>query len=262
MRMTLRFKTTCILSFSLFLLIFICWLCNEKLLIVYYQDNKATSLSESYDEVNSFISSEDATDAESFVHGMDVIETSHSANIYIVSSRTLKYIYPLELDVNRNMLSASDRFRRISNALRDYFVGTDMTGSGNRVESLEKNDDFEINKLYDYEVDSYFIDLIGTIDNGDLVFIRTSFENIEESVSISSRFLAILGATVIVIGSVFMFIFSTRFTKPIIDLSEISDQMAMLNFEKKYTGKRKDEIGILGNSINTLSDKLESTIPS
>ncbi|MCR5521102.1 MAG: HAMP domain-containing histidine kinase [Lachnospiraceae bacterium] len=260
MRLSLRFKTTCILSFSLFLLIFICWFCNEKLLIIYYQDNKTESLCDSFDEVNSFIMSDAAEDTDSFIHGLDMIETAHSANVYVISSLTLKYIYPAELDISKNSLSISDRFRRISNALRDYFLGTNMTRSGNTIELLLSEDKFEISKFYDYEVNACFIDLNGILDNGDIVFIRTSFDNIEESVAISSRFLAILGVIIIILGSFFMFIFSSRFTKPINDLSEISDQMSLLNFENKYNGKRKDEIGRLGKSINTLSEKLESTI--
>ncbi len=260
MRFSLRFKTTCILSFSLFLLIFICWYCNEKLLIVYYQNNKIESLSDTFTEINQFVSSEEANDDSSYIHGLDLIETSHSVNIYLISSKTFRYVYPVELDVYRNSLSRSDRFRRITNALRDYFMGTDITKSENRIDSLESTDNYDITKFYDYEVNSYFIDLNGVLDNGDVVFIRTSFENIEESVAISSQFLAILGAVVIVLGSLFMFIFSSRFTRPINDLSEISDQMSMLNFENKYKGKRKDEIGRLGNSINKLSGKLESTI--
>ncbi len=257
---SLRFKTTCILSFSLFLLIFACWFCNEKLLIVYYQDIKTESLSDTFNEINDFITSGNATDYSSFIHGIDLIETSHSANIYIISSANLRYIYPGELDVSHNSLALSDRFRRITNALRDYFIGPEASASGNTMETLETNDSFTISKFFDYEVDSYFIDLLGNPKNNDIIFIRTSFENIEESVAISSRFLAILGAVVIIIGSLFMFIFSSRFTKPIDDLSDISDQMSMLNFEKKYTGKRKDEIGRLGNSINMLSEKLEHTI--
>ena len=260
MRLSLRFKTTCILSFSLFLLIFICWYCNEKLLIVYYQDNKVESLCETFDEVNEFIKTDDAGSISSFVHGLGVIETAHSANIYVISYMTLRYIYPIELDTSKNSISLSDRYRRITNALRDHFMGPEITKSSNTIEQLEKYDRFTINKFYDYEVNAYFIDLVGDLDNNDIIFIRTSFENIEESVSISSRFLAILGGIVIIIGSVIMFIFSSRFTKPINELSEISDQMTMLNFERKYNGNRKDEIGVLGNSINELSGKLESTI--
>ncbi len=261
MRFSLRFKITCILSFSLFLLIFICWYCNEKLLIVYYQDNKTESLFDSYTEVNEFLNSGEYSDLESFIHGLDVIETSHSSNIYIISSQTNRYVYPVELDINRDSLSHTDRYRRIGNAIFDYFFGTKVTKSRNTVELLEKpNDRINIYKYYDYEVDSYFIDLYGNLENGDVIFIRTSFENIEESVAISSRFLAILGAIVIILGSVFMFVISTGFTKPIDELSDISDQMAMLNFEKKYKGKRNDEIGRLGKSINVLSEKLEETI--
>ncbi len=33
-----------------------------------------------------------------------------------------------------------------------------------------------------------------------------------------------------------------------------------LDFEAKYTGDEKDEIGVLGNSMNQLSDRLKDTI--
>ena len=36
--------------------------------------------------------------------------------------------------------------------------------------------------------------------------------------------------------------------------------MSSLDFSKRYLGKSKDEIGELGESINTLSEKLETTI--
>ena len=48
--------------------------------------------------------------------------------------------------------------------------------------------------------------------------------------------------------------------KPILRLVNISKEMSKLNFNVKYDVESDDELGILGGSMNELSDKLEETI--
>ena len=43
-------------------------------------------------------------------------------------------------------------------------------------------------------------------------------------------------------------------------MADISDKMTHLDFDAKYAGKDKNEIGLLGNNINQLSAELEKTI--
>ena len=57
-----------------------------------------------------------------------------------------------------------------------------------------------------------------------------------------------------------MLLISKRFTKPILDLLSIAKRMSELDFDVKYQVKSKDEIGVLGNSINILSERLQNTI--
>lgn len=49
-------------------------------------------------------------------------------------------------------------------------------------------------------------------------------------------------------------------TEPILELTEISERMARLDFDAKYCGNSKTEIALLGNNINELSNTLEVTI--
>ena len=51
-----------------------------------------------------------------------------------------------------------------------------------------------------------------------------------------------------------------RYTKPILALAKLAQKMEQLNFDVRYEEDRKDEIGVLGHSMNSLSDKLEETI--
>lgn len=45
-------------------------------------------------------------------------------------------------------------------------------------------------------------------------------------------------------------------TRPIVGLSRTSKKLAALDFHDRYEGKRTDEIGILGNNLNELSENL------
>ena len=85
--------------------------------------------------------------------------------------------------------------------------------------------------------------------------------SIQESVQISNRFLYLIGCFTIVVGGIVLLFISKRFTKPILELNDIANKMAKLDFSQKYRiTDTDDEINNLGKSINTMSDKLEKTI--
>ena len=109
-------------------------------------------------------------------------------------------------------------------------------------------------------MDSNSIDLLGKLDSGYIVFFRTNFQNLQDNVAISNKFLSYVGIFVTILGTAAMFIISRRFTRPILELSEIAKKMSDLDFDVKYEVKTQDEIGLLGTSINTLSERLEQTI--
>jgi len=82
----------------------------------------------------------------------------------------------------------------------------------------------------------------------------------QESVVIANKFLAYVGIMSVIIGTLIMFYVSKRFTKPIHQLAGIAKKMSDLDFDIKYDVIGHDEIGELGCSINSLSEKLEKTI--
>ncbi len=55
-------------------------------------------------------------------------------------------------------------------------------------------------------------------------------------------------------------IFIQYISKPIKQLSKLAERMAHLDFNAKYEGVDKGEIGVLGISMNNMSMELESTI--
>ena len=118
-----------------------------------------------------------------------------------------------------------------------------------------------IKRLQDRKYDLNFLLIKGELKCGDIAYIRIPILPIQESVNISNQFLTIIGVVTIVLGGIAIVVITDRFTKPIEKLNEIANSMANLDFSKKYRiSDNEDEINELGRSINTLSDKLESTI--
>lgn len=97
-------------------------------------------------------------------------------------------------------------------------------------------------------------------DNQTAFFLTIPVESIKEPIDLFNKALICISVFIIIIGSLAIFIISNNLTKPLLELSDISKKMSRLEFENKYTGNETDEIGILGNSMNELSAKLEKNI--
>ncbi len=103
--------------------------------------------------------------------------------------------------------------------------------------------------------------LTGILDNGYVLYIRMPISPIEESVKISNTVLLMIGGITLVVAGIIASFISRKFTNPILQLNDIANKMAKLDFSKKYRiTDTEDEINELGRSINTMSDKLEATI--
>lgn len=92
------------------------------------------------------------------------------------------------------------------------------------------------------------------------LLIQMPYAPIDEAISITSTLLLLVGSIMLVIGIIIVAITSRTIARPVKELSQIASNMEQLDFSRKYTVKGKDEIASLGESINSLSEKLESTI--
>lgn len=126
---------------------------------------------------------------------------------------------------------------------------------------LKTHENYTIVKAYDPRSGSYFLESWGFFsDNRTLYIMSMPLASIQDSVALSNRFLSNVGLAALLIGCVLMYVTTRRVTLPILRLASLSEEMSKLNFDAKYEGTAEDEIGILGHSMNTLSDKLKDTI--
>lgn len=105
-----------------------------------------------------------------------------------------------------------------------------------------------------------YLSMLGRLNNGDLVILRIPTAALTENQSVNFVFLMISGLAALLVCLIAGYFISSKFTRPIEEMTEVADSVARLDFSKKYTGHYHDEIGALGCSINQMSHYLESAI--
>lgn len=108
--------------------------------------------------------------------------------------------------------------------------------------------------------DGEYLRMQGTLANGISFILSTPLESIRESAGIANRFSLYVGLLGAVLGGIAIWLIAGKITRPIKQLNLISEQMVELDFEAKYQGRDRNEIGMLGENMNKLSASLEKTI--
>ena len=148
-----------------------------------------------------------------------------------------------------------------SDNLKDpYMINMSGSGIGETREIILKTDKYTLQKIYDTRLGDYYYELWGTLDCGDSIMLRLAIQGIKDTVTIFNKFITYIGIAITLIGIVVAYIFSSYFTKPIMQLSELAKKMAAMDFDARYEGNDKGEIGILGESMNYMSSRLEQNI--
>lgn len=126
---------------------------------------------------------------------------------------------------------------------------------------ISSNSEYTLFSVETFEkADEENICLRGSFSNGNRILIQMPVASIDEAVYISNWLLLIVGTVMLIIGIAIVTLTSHSVAKPVKELSAIAQAMKNLDFSVKYDSKRTDEIGSLGDSINSLSEKLEKTI--
>ncbi len=290
---SVRVKMILLTFAAIFGTVALCIVLNETFLVKYYETSKRETLGETYAQINRLVSEEGGVDfTEPSEEKTESSGEETEAGKENDRDETVPEGISEELRLKLDILCSKSNITTVivediisSNtrpqAIVSYFFGTGgknnqdemvireligdyfLPGFGEelRGKKLEaETENYSIFSLYDVRMESKYIELVGYLDSGEIILMRSNMESMQESVKVANKFLVYAGLVSAVVISVIMYFVSRRFTRPILKLAEISKEMSELNFDVKYEAKRKDEIGTLGNSMNVLSEKLETTI--
>ncbi|MBR5421811.1 MAG: HAMP domain-containing protein [Lachnospiraceae bacterium] len=217
-----------------------CWIFNDRFLEKSYLNYKKDNLMEVYHLLSE---AEDYSDS-SFEEEIMRLCTTYNVS-FVVTDAASNTIYSSIKDPGQ-----------ISMQLRDIVFARDNLEK----EMISENDSYSLSFLRDPVIKSEYAVMWGNLGEDCFFMIRTPLESVRESVRMANHMLLFIGLIALILSGVVSLFVSKRITKPILELAEVSRNMAGLNFESKYTGTSKSEIGILGENMNQLSSKLEETI--
>lgn len=239
MRTKLTLVLLCLMAGNFFVYI----LLNHFFLESYYLNTKEKSLLRGYDKINDILNDKDSMSQKDANLVAEVCEKYGITIIIIDTSDFIEFQYG-----NGKILQ--ERLREIN-----------FNFNNKNQKIIKKTNNYVLQKYTPVNREQgEYMELTGFF-NPDLIFLmRIAVESIHESVSISLKFFVYAGGFVMICSLIIAFYISGRFTKPIMELSKLSKEMSKLNFKVKSNIKTDDELGILGESMNELSDKLEETI--
>ncbi|MEE0184282.1 MAG: HAMP domain-containing sensor histidine kinase [Lachnospira sp.] len=286
---SIRFKITVLFAGIICILIVMLLLFNITFSEKFYMQDKQEAMLNAYESIDDACnqySSGSISDTD-LRNNLEQVSTSKGMSIIIVNSdwttfyvsthgdemmleRLKKSIFNNDIFQGMPDKSGSMQEQPDENRNGDINAGKktlpekiiDMSGNGasETRDILYQSDKYTVQKVYDSRLLDDYIELWGTLDNGNFILIRTPIQGIKDNVHISNTFITYIGIGTLIIGIIAAFVLSSYISRPIKQLSNIAERMSELDFDIKYDGKDKGEIGLLGKSMNNMSQKLEENI--
>lgn len=223
--------------------ILLCWFLNGSFLEKYYISNKKAVLLKVYGELQK-AAEEDKLDSETY--NLSLQQNCGKYNLSL-----------LVLDADAKIIKSSESD---SNFIKLQLLQHVFMTAEAAEEIMEETEQYVIQRVGDPRSHMEYIEIWGILGNGNFFIIRTALEGIQDSVEIANRFLAYVGLMAAVASGLIIWYVSRRITTPILQLADISRRMTQLDFDARYQGNSKNEIDLLGENINKLSETLEKTI--
>lgn len=114
--------------------------------------------------------------------------------------------------------------------------------------------------LVDPRTDLHFLAYEGTLDNGLLVEMRVPLVSIQQNVYFFNQFILVSGLILLVITMIVANYIAKYFTKPILNMNDVTSSIKDMDFSQVCQVQSNDEIGQLAENINEMSYSLEANI--
>lgn len=119
-------------------------------------------------------------------------------------------------------------------------------------------ENFEIRKKEATSIEFFVYSV--PLQTGETIHIYFEVADVENIVNVAGRVYTFISVAMIMLMAIVFYILVARFTKPLVEMNDLTKDMAALDFSKKCGDYGRDEIGELGKSINTLSTTLDATL--
>ena len=243
---TIGYKMTVIIVAIMGLSLIAASIFSSFFLSKYYKKTKQDSIKKVYNEFIKIIQDdENLKDSDNISTLNNICEKAGATMIVVDSAGDSVYDYGAG--------------KMLADRWRDMIFGSNIKQK-EEPRVIEKNDKYTIQSTVDRFSANQYYELSGGLASGNYVVIRMSVESFRESIAIANKFYLGVGISLILVTTLIIIWITRKYTQPLLQLADISKRMSELDFNVKYEDDRDDEIGVLGESMNEMSDKLETAI--
>lgn len=234
-----------IVFFMIALLLIINTTFIETMFYIRYQ----TSMSRAVSEINELKSWD-----ESFFDEIEKIEREDNSYIEIFDKNTGKLIYStLMNDMRGHTMFDFEQdpslFFGFANARKLKVIQTlDTAGDGLFFIGKEISNDME------------YLVYQSVLDTGNTVNVYTQMNIIQSNAEYTSDIVRIIICLAGISLMIAFFIYAWLFTRPLIEMNDVTKRMARMDFSKRCVTKSTNELGQLAASINSMSDSLAEAL--
>lgn len=246
MRKSIRYKMAALIVIIMALSMTSVVIYSSLFMERYYTETKQKSIKSVYDSLNHVGKSDPDISSTDSVEQLNRVCETLGVTMIVV-------------DENGNTIYSYGAGKKLADIWRDMIFGRSAEQENTSV-LVESKEAYNIYSTEDKTSMDRYYELFGTFDNGNSAIIRMSVESFKESISITNKFYLGIGIIAIIVATMVILIVTSRYTKPLLELADISKKMSNLDFNARYKGHHNDELGVLGNSMNDMSEKLERAI--
>ncbi|MBN2898666.1 MAG: HAMP domain-containing histidine kinase [Clostridia bacterium] len=98
------------------------------------------------------------------------------------------------------------------------------------------------------------------VSKGGYISVQLPEEKMDDALMVFQELLFYVALVSLVVAFVGSIILSRHFSRPVVELKELANRIAQLDFSGRYVENREDEIGALGQHLNVVARELESKL--
>lgn len=98
------------------------------------------------------------------------------------------------------------------------------------------------------------------LDSGETLRVYSKVADVENVVRVAGRVYSLITVSLIIITALIFYLVVAEFTRPLVEMNDVTKKMAALDFDRKCGYHGNDEIGELCENVNALSVALKSAL--
>lgn len=235
---SLKGKLVLMLLAIVFSVLMVLFLANNLLLEPYYTQREKSEFTATYKRIRVVSEQEPAK------------LVSYLSQIAATSTTTI-----VVTDNNYNMLYSSTRLFEEQNS---YFSKSALAYFAQLL-PIPAGESYTVKTIQD-QLGSQHLVMFAELNPYCKLFLTKPIASIVKSTQIHNEFFLLAIIVIGFIGAIIMFLIGSYFVKPIYEILDISKRITNMDFSKKFQVRGDDEINVLGEQINLMSDRLSENI--